>query len=240
MKELVIDVTGINETILESFNEKLRKCFYNKKGAFTELELNDKIYFLFAYEESEENFLKNEIFYLISTVVREQFKYDYIFKNLILKDKKSSKFNLLVKVLTFFDREYDDSAIVKELNFNDYICIKSFFYFKLRRLTKKWEEIVWLTNKNSNYLLFNEGFYEYIRFIISSLKFKKEELSLLEKQGYYYILSGKEELARVEKINEVDLIKQIINFNPKKINISVSNKELFQLLLSFFDNRVEV
>ena len=240
MKELVIDVTGINETILDSFNEKLSKCFYNKKGAFTELELNNKNYLLFAYEESEEAFLKNETFNLISTVVREQFKYDYIFKNLIIKDKKSSKFNLLVKVLTFFDREYDDTRIVKELSYKDYICIHSFFYFKLRKLTKKWEEIVRLTNKNSNYLLFNEGFYEYIRFIISNLEFKKEELSLFEKQGYYYIFSGPDELARVEKVDEVDLIKQIINFNPKKINISVSNKELFELLLSFFDNRVEV
>lgn len=237
MKEFVIDVTGIDKKLTDIYRKRFAKLLNDRKGVFTELEINGSCYFLLATDKHDE--IKQEVRTLFSDVVREQFKTKFIADNLKFKDKKSEKFELLVKVLSCFDREYDDKKIKEIFAFDSYICIYSLFYFKFSCLKNKWREVVQLANASSEFFIFNDAFYEFVRFIISCLEFQKESLFLVEEKEAYYIFSEQEILAKIDKKNELDLLTQIITFNPKKINVSSLSKKIVGLLVSLFDSRVE-
>lgn len=237
MKEFVIDVTGIDRKLIDICRKKFAKVLNDKKGAFTELELNGNYYFLLATDKQSE--IKQEVKILFCDVVREQFKTRFIANNLKLKDKKGEKFDLLVRVLSCFDREYDDKKINEIFSFDSYICIYSLFYFKFSCLKNKWREVVQLANASSEFFIFNDAFYEFVRFIISCLEFQKESLFLIEEGEAYCIFSEQELLAKVDKNNELDLLTQIITFNPRRINVSSLSKKIAGLLISLFDSRVE-
>ena len=240
MKELVVDVTGVEEVILVKYKHDFNKLFYEKEGIFTELEMGGNRYFLLAYNKQLEVKVKSTLLSLVCCVVREQFKSKFIYENLTFRDKNSFKFKLLIKVLSCFDREYDDKKIKENFKLSSCICVFSLVYFRLGFLKEKWKEIVSFTNKNSGCFLFNEPFFEFVRFVISSLEFQEECLSLVEEDGCYCIISGKETIDKINKENKVDLIFRLLVNNPRRINILVKSCDIVEFLNSLFEKRVDI
>lgn len=240
MKELVIDVTGIKNKIIDLFKQNIRDVFQDKSGVFTDLELENNIYLLIAYKNQDEEKVKRLIEEFVCSVVREQFKKVFIYNNLEYKNKNSNKFKLLVNVLSCFDREFDDKKIKEKLNYEGYLCVLSFYHFKLSVLECKWSEIIKLANVNSECFLFNEHYYDFVRFIISSLEYQIENLSVVKEREGYYILSDKKRLAIIKSEDEFEIVSNLIKYNPRKINVDLSNKKVLELVVKLFDKRVEI
>lgn len=240
MKELVIDVTGVKNEILELFKQNVMLIFQDKSGVFTNLELEKNKYLLLAFKRQDEEKIKKLIEEFVCSVVREQFKKDFIYSNLDYKNKAANKFKLLVNVLSCFDREFDDKKIKEKLSYEGYLCILSFYYFKLSFLEHKWGEIIKLTNVNSECFLFNEHYFDFVRFIISSLEYQTEKLSVFKRKEGYCISSNKTRLATIKSEDEFEIVSSLIKYNPRKINVGLLNKNVLELVVKLFDKRVEI
>ena len=102
---------------------------------------------------------------------------------------------IFVKTLTMFDSEADRLEIQKNLRLNKELHLNEFYFFRCKKLQKKWQEICDMTNENDFFFSSNELTFQLIRFLLSNCKRKTDELLLLKEDNHIYLYNNNNKIA---------------------------------------------
>lgn len=175
---------------------------------------------------------------MFATVV----KHDYL-KNRIKLALDRKSYNLLLHTLVAFDRENERSVIEDALLLTDGVSLDGVFYFRLKELRKRWDEIAALATENAAYLIDEDTLNELIRFLISAVSPKIRCLDVRQLDNRYNV-SGHLPESEFEYniIDTEQLLLYLIDIAPLELRISgtFTDRQLYNRLVRIFDaKRVE-
>lgn len=151
----------------ENLKQKMNGTLSCTGGACTLTNENNNVCLLIACPI----FLKNEVIKILDNFVVDMVIYCYkkenFEKNLIgLFAEKYHK--IIINALVKFDCESDIMQIFKKLEFKNELRLKEFVCFKLKDLTKKWDEVCNITKQNSSFLKSETACKELINFLLKN------------------------------------------------------------------------
>ena len=203
--------------------------------------------FLFAVEqnfaEPTMSMLSNEICsYLLQ---KEKIKYlsSHLNNTSVLGELEP----IFIKTLTIFDSEADRLEILKNLRLNQELHINEFYFFKCKRLQKKWQEICDMTNENDFFFSSNELTFQLIRFLLNNCKRKTEELLLIKEDNHICIYNNNNKVAIFnadeDKANSGNkIVVEILDNLPNRLvlkNKKSFDREFVGLLDLIFKNSLK-
>lgn len=182
---------------------------------------------------------------VLSETIVTNLKSQYLRQNIQLPFLPSEQKDAIIKALVLFDIESDIYFVLSAIEKQSTIVIPSFNAFRLRKLKPKWQEFVFITNLNGNYLLNYEVYVEFLKFLISSIQPKTNVINLKSDVSKFLFFDEKNNLVacRVDLSDEMGLITNLVLLAPKNINIhctsQVSNKT-FKTLYYLFDKKINI
>lgn len=214
----------------------------NEFGVYVKkFEENHQIKILLACEEYDKNravvFLSNAIIETICIYFKEEF----LTRTLNLPIKEGLYYEALKKALISFDKETDAFLISKQLIIEDNkdISLESFYYFKLKSIREKWEELASIANDNGCFLICNDNFIDLLKFLIDNLEISHDTLNVYLEGEKFEIF---DELDKsIEICDEENLVTSLIGLCPRQIVFygERCDNEKLSLLMKIFDNRVK-
>ena len=186
------------------------------------------------YDQTRVKLFLNEI---IIDAVCNFYKIEFLNTKLQLPVKNGIYVRALKKALLSFDKETDAYIIAKNLNFDNNLNLDGFYYFQLKSLREKWEELAGIANDNGYFLVSPENFIDLLRFLVDNLEITHETLNVYcddTEVKIYDELNTKYEIKEGE-----DLLSTLIGLSPKKINFYGDNRsEKYLLISQVFDKRM--
>ena len=189
---------------------------------------------------------------VLTEVIINDCKSYFIEKSIKLVNIDELSKHIFIKTLCAFDYE-TDKIIVEELLCRSRAIVGqksfllgSFYDFCLDGLKKRWSEVCILTNENISCLSCRRNFDELLKFMISNVDSRCNEVFLVERMGRVQVLDRS--LQRIEGVyvngslsNEIQVIETLIYLGPRKIIFLGSECEVFGRVRGLFrDNCVEV
>lgn len=204
------------------------------------LENQSVISVMIACEEYDKDrikiFLSNAIIDTICTFFKEEF----LISSLKLPIKDGIYFKALKKALISFDKETDAFLISKELSLDQKtISIESFYYFKLKTLREKWQELASIANDNGYFLICNENFVDLLKFLVDNLEITYETINVFQEGESFKLFDDFNK--SIEVGDEDDLVTSLIGLCPKQIVFygETCDNEKLNLLVKIFDKRIK-
>lgn len=226
------------EYIKESLENNLQE-----KSLFALAKNGNTVVISIASESKDEktlDYIKNLIAEVIVLIEKEEF----LKSKLVLENLSGVCKMALIKALVLFDIEDDIAVTKKHINLNTNIDLHAFFIFRLKELQKKWKHLVFLTSNDSFYENNVEILLEFLRFLIESLPFNKEVVTVSKQDKKFCVCykttSAKSKMLRDTIGNEIDLVTTLISLSPKKIYLKDINlsEETFNMIKYIFNQRV--
>lgn len=169
------------------------------------------------------------------------FKEEYLINALNLPIKEGIYYEALKKALISFDKETDAYIISKELKLDTQsISLESFYYFKLKPLREKWEELASIANDNGYFLICNDNFVDLLKFLVDNLEISHDIINVYLDGDKYSLLD--ELNKKIEISDDDDIVTSLIGLCPREIILygdKTSDNEKISLLLKIFDKRVK-
>lgn len=193
----------------------------------------------------DNDFSKELIIEILAETIVNIYKNDYFTRNIKLSFLPNEHKETLIKALILFDIESDIYYVLSAIEKYNTIIVPSFHEFKLSKLKHKWNEFVFITNLNGNYLLNQEVFIEFLKFLISSIRPQTNVINLKSDVSKFLICDEKNNLitCRVDLKDEIGLITNLVLLAPRNINIhcasQVSNKTV-KTLYYLFDKKINL
>lgn len=153
----------------------------------------------------------------------------------------------LIKCLVLFDFEEDFYYVLDKLNLNFGLVLDSFYLFQLKKLEKKWQEIVNICSNNTSFME-SETFLELLKFLISSITPKRKSIDVYF-NGENFVLCDENNNIIVfndaYNLNnlELNLISGLITLAPKTINLhcaGVLSDNTFKIIYHIFNKKVNL
>lgn len=240
MWELSVSVSSKSVDVAKFIYQTLKSHAIGLGGVVTCYEQFDNFYIVFGCEEAEKQRACEMIENCIIKTVCNFYKDKYLSENLHLPIKENLSLMAFKKALINFDKETDIFLISKNLKLEKDLHLDSFYYFKLKPLRDKWNEIISLANENGDYLISNEAFFDLLKFLIDNLETCDEEISVFEDEnGYYLKLNGQS--AQHQKLTKEALVASLIEICPKKINLFCPSDDVAAgFLFKIFEERINV
>lgn len=246
MWEFCINISDKNILISKKIYLALKDFCKEYNGIVTTYEHCGNVSILISAENCDENRYKHFLANLISEVICEDFKSQYLQENLSLPNLDEISKKAFEQALLSFDKETDKYIVQKYLSLeNNSLDIEAFYYFKLLPLKEKWKELVQIANDNKAYLSSNEMLVELLRFLVDNLELKNESINLIQKNGKVGFYDMNFNLLKENDLQEKDIdstiISELIAFAPKYVNIYDAdnfNNNLIRLLKQIFDRRI--
>ena len=240
MWEFSLNFKTENFELAKYIHNALRAFVESMEGVVTSNEENGVISVLIAVKEEYKEKVKLVLESAITEVICSKFKDDYLNKALILPEIDKASVFAFKKALLNFDRETDKYIIKKNLKLESNLFLESFYYFKLKALQDKWEELVCLSNENKEYLVSKESFIDLLKFLVDNLDIYEEEISVVkEAEGYRIYAEGEEYNSNL--ISEDSVVSSVIDLSPQKINLYCSEtSNAVRLLERIFEERIIV
>ena len=149
---------------------RIRKTSTKKRGA-VEITLTT--------EEGESQIeARNILFDAISDIIVTDCKSHYILENMRLPVRDLFDRHVFLCALCEFDREMDKYLVLESLEVGEVFLLDSFYDFRLGNLKKRWDEICLIANENIENLVVEGNFFELLRYLISNLEQRTEEVFL--------------------------------------------------------------
>ncbi|MBQ0017020.1 MAG: hypothetical protein KBT30_00125, partial [Clostridiales bacterium] len=190
------------------------------------------------YKDIIESTLKNDL----SLIIIKKYKKEYLLSHLNNLDLLNEYKEIFLKVLMNFDIENDILEIEKNLRFNGKIYLNEFYYFKLKSLQKKWQEICDLTNENFHFFESDALFFELLKFLISNFKYKTEKVMIKKENGKLLFLVDGEEINSLEDKNKTsEVIDILLDTMPKFVviqNVAVLSKDTISVIKKIFREKI--
>jgi len=151
----------------------------------------------------------------------------------------------LIQALVFFDIESDVYYVLNSIENFHIINLNSFDKFILSKIKHKWQEFVFITNLNSNYLLNYDVFIEFLKFLITSIQPKTNVVNLKSDLTKYLIFDDKNNIidSMIDLQDEMGLITNLVLLAPQNINIHCADKmsdQTFKTLYYLFDKKINL
>ncbi|MBQ9716145.1 MAG: hypothetical protein IJV77_07045 [Clostridia bacterium] len=180
MFETSFSIDAKHKRFLDWFYEGLKKSVKDSKAIVAYNVMDERVFLSVACEDIFAVNMKSEIMDLLSQIFALGFKHDYLKKRLnIYKENLLTK--TLINTMTLFDCENDKKLAKKEL-FNQQVgAIDGFFNFRFKKLKKKWNEVIDLTNENSIVLYNNDVAEEFLAFLFDALPSGENEIKICKK-----------------------------------------------------------
>lgn len=204
---------------------------------------------LFAVPEQK----KEECYYYVKEKIAESilsnYKKYYITSKLDFDMKASANMNVFLQTLICFDSDMEKKILCEDIDFKDTFCVDSYVRFRIKFLKKKWNELVELANDNIMYLLSEDSFVEFIKFLISNLEHRCYAVNVFSKKNCYLLcdLEGKQIndflLEKNIAYDDNHLLASLIALNPEKIILhcnSFMKDALLKTLYNYFMDRIEL
>lgn len=246
MFELTIGLPRENCEYLEIIKDNLLKLkiriYMVSTFVFDRAELS-----IATSEENKAKIVKN-INKSIIDIIIYIYKENYFIQHLNTQKLNELLKNALLKALVLFDVDTDREIIKDKLKYNKRINLDSFYHFQLNSLKLKWKEIINLANENSCYFFECDTFLDLLKFLISAIEPKNEEVSVYYNGSDFTLLDEHQKKINNKLVNstndkELDLITTLITLAPTQINLhcinSMSNKT-FKVLYYIFDKKVNL
>lgn len=181
----------------------------------------------------------------ISEIIVGIYKNKYFFENINLKFLQNDLKEALIKALILFDIESDIYYVLCLIENLSTIVVPSFNMFKLSKLRLKWQEFVYVTNLNSDYLINKEIFVEFLKFLINSIQPKTKEINLKSDLSNFLFFDEKGHLIKnsIDIKDEMGLITNLVMLAPRNINIHCSDKvsdKTCKTLYYLFNNKINL
>lgn len=127
-----------------------------------------------------------------------------------------------IKALSEFDSNADKLIAKSLLRLTPTFLLDSYYEFMLDVLKKRWQEVINLANENVCYLVCDKTFAELLRFLISNIESRSDEVHLFNRAEKIEVLSGALKPFNNIYINEdlpadIQVVSKLISIAPKKI-----------------------
>lgn len=204
---------------------------------------------LLALPESEKSEAYGYIKEKLAESILLSFKKRYILSRLDFDANLSTNMMVFIQTLICFDSDTDKKIICEKISFKNSFCIDSFARFRLGSLLEKWNDLVSLANENIMYLLSEDSFNEFIKFLISNLEHRCYAVNVFSKNNCYLLcdLEGKRIndflLDKSIAYDDSKLLTSLIALNPEKIILHANpflKDKLLKKLYNFFMDRIEL
>lgn len=192
---------------------------------------------MMACEDYDTTRVKLFLTEIIIDVICNFYKNEFLESKLQLPLKDSTYIRALKKALISFDKETDAYIIAKNLNLDCNLNLDGFYYFQLKSLREKWEELAGIANDNGCFLISPENIVDLLRFLVDNLEIAHETVNVYcdDKEIKIY-----DDLNINYEIKEGDdLLSTLIGLSPKRINFFGDNTSDKYLLISqVFEKRL--
>ncbi|MEG1964103.1 MAG: hypothetical protein RR123_04415 [Clostridia bacterium] len=207
-----------------------------KKIDGLQLEIN-KTKFVSILLEAKENDadVKRKVLKVLENILIVQKKFDFLLAGIEVK-KITPSLNLLLSLLLNYDIEYEKSIINGVLIKQKEFCLDGIFNFKMQKLVKEWQEMVYITKLLLSEESTEQDLCEFIAFIIEARPKKEDVLVLSKKENTFTltnIFKGAEcEIACLYENNEFNIVNSIIENYPKKVLVEgkILSEDILQLV----------
>ena len=226
------------DTVEDVFAIRVKKA----GGLYATLHKRDRLYVSVACESQNRSVLRQALKDCLTDTFATVVKHDYLKSRIKLAlDRKS--YNLLLHTLVAFDRENERAVIEDSLLLTDGVSLDGVFYFRLKELRKRWDEIAALATENAAYLLDEDTLNELIRFLISAVSPKIRRLDVRQQNGRYNVSGHLPESEFEYDIRDTEqLLLYLIDIAPLELCLSgpFTDRQLYNRLVRIFDaKRVE-
>lgn len=204
---------------------------------------------LLAIPESKHEEAYSYIKEKIAESILLTFKKKYILSRLDFDTNFSTNMMVFIQTLVCFDSDTDKKIICEKISFKNSFCVDSFARFRLGALLEKWNDLILLANENIMYLLSEDSFTEFIKFLISNLDHRCYAVNVFSKNNCYFLcdLEGKRIndflLDKSIAYDDSKLLTSLIALNPEKIILHANpfiKDKLLKKLYNFFMDRIEL
>lgn len=220
-------------TIEDVFSVKVKKA----GGLYADAQKQERTIVSIACESEN----KSEMLSVIKDCLVDMFatvvKFEYLKKSIHMPLDRNS-YNLLLHTLVAFDRENEREIIENELPISDGISLEGIFYFRLKELKSRWDEIAKLAMDNAAYLIDEDTLNELIRFLISAVNPKILRLDVKQHENKFNV-SGQLSESEFEYniIGTEQLLLYLIDIAPLELRLkgNFTDKRLYDRLIRIFD-----
>lgn len=246
--ELSIEYPIIFEQIFKDFCVKTKQEKFCKDGS----ELENKIgvcickngELLIAVEKQDEPVLLNKLKVFLIEFFAKFFKKTYFENKLENLEIEKDKKQIFLQAICLFDEENDRLLLQRFLQFDNKLLLNEFFYFRLKLLKKKWDDIVKMVMENKSFFTSENFMYEIIRFLLSNVKTKCNFLSLEQEKDAITIQNEQQQTVFFEKCDNnqisVECLLYIMQNFPKRLyvknfeNLDKDSKDKLYLIFKNF------
>lgn len=249
MWEYTITLPKVSKAKLTNLHQDLSKQCKQFAGVATIINFNQSQQILLACPLYNKNLLKPKVIEILANFILLHFKYDYLVSNFKFKVSNDINIKAFIKALVVFDSDVDKEIIKHHLKRYANIDLNSFYYFKLKPLRIKWNELVNLANDNFGYLMSTDTFVELLKFIISNLDYRTKEVNISFKDNAYELsgLNGEPIddvlLGDTTDYGDSFLITALITLSPQKIKLHCNTEikdNTINLIFELFNDRIEI
>ena len=141
-----------------------------------------------------------------------------------------------IRALCSFDRTTDKVIAKRLIKLTPYFLLDSFFEFMTGELKKRWQEVIDLANDNAPHLMCEGTFGELLRFLISNLESRTDEVHI---QDCKIMNAPANICVRDDLPTDVRLVSQLISIAPKKIFLhDKDSSKITDFIQNVFGGRV--
>lgn len=191
--------------------------------------------------------IKKKITGLIADMILQVYKSEYLTSNFKFRTTNDINMQAFVKALVVFDWDIDKQIIVRMLMDMDSVVLDAFVSFRLGVLKTKWNDLVSLANDNIAYLMSTDTFIELLKYLISNLDFRTNEVNVFCFNRTYILKDSKgapikEGHGDIKDCNDAFLITSLIALSPQKIRLHIDNFDgnVINLLFNLFNDRIVI
>lgn len=190
-----------------------------------------------ACEEYDKSRTKAFLSQILSDCICLFYKNDFLSKKIKLPVKDGVYVRALKKALLNFDKETDVYIISKSLNLEKSLNLDGFYYFCLKSLREKWEELSSIANDNGYFLISPENFVDLLKFLVDNLEITHDIINVYCDDNGYKISDEMNE--NIDINEEEDLLSTLIELSPKRINFYGDiNADKYLLISKVFQTRI--
>lgn len=200
-----------------------------------------------SVKDEHKKMVKKKVIGLIADMILQVYKSEYLTSNFKFRTTNDINMQAFIKALVVFDWDIDKQIIIRMLMDMDCVVVDAFVCFKLGILKTKWDDLVSLANDNIAYLMSTDTFIELLKYLISNLDFRTNEVNVFCVNRTYTLkdnkgLPIKEGHGDIKDCSDAFLITSLISLSPQKIKVHIDNFDgnVINLLFNLFNDRIVI
>ena len=225
---------------LEETSEFINKVRNIKKIEYTINPLINEIIL-----KGDNEFNRELVIEALSEIIVNIYKERFFIENIKLSFLPQNCKEMLIKALVLFDIETDIYYVLTMIEKMSSIVISSLYEFRLNGLKNRWHEFSTVTNINSSYLVNEDIYIEFLKFLTLNINPQTKAITLKSDLSKYLIYDVNDRLitASINMGNDMELITKLVLLAPQHINIYCGcdvNKKTFNTLYYLFNNKINL